>query len=333
MNSGEERKEQNKQAWRANIEQERLDLSASVEAALMDDGVQIQPWQDELEEQHDGQPVTSGTGIIPPRLSLQSRALPAVQPQRAITTTSHQAFSAPIEEEAEQKSAGMLTRLARRFTSSFTAAHPVAKPTPSQPQAPVAASERTFTQDMEAYHPGVGYGELSVPVSYYEAPLVRVIDTISASAPIGDATSPQSKKQRSLKRNGKVRLETTEQPALPKAAFLPRVEDQETGETLLSADVNDALSRDQPASVPARREALSAPLPTSLSGSGVFESEQSDVMVSNTGITSASVVLVILTTNPGPVVVQYISLQPGTGFTVHLTAPVAMRTMFNYVVL
>ncbi len=34
----EERNEQNNQAWRAHFERERLDLSASVEAALMDDG-------------------------------------------------------------------------------------------------------------------------------------------------------------------------------------------------------------------------------------------------------------------------------------------------------
>src|SRR5438552_2311561 len=176
MNSGEERKEQNKQAWRAHLEQERLDLSASVEAALMDDGVRVQQWQDELEEQDDAQPVTSGTGIIPPRLSLQSRALSAVQPQRTVTTTSHQALSASVEEEVEQKSVGMLTRLAQRFTSSFTAVHPVEKPATSQQQASVVASERTFTQDMEAYHPSAGYGESSVPVPYSGAPLVRVID-------------------------------------------------------------------------------------------------------------------------------------------------------------
>ena len=175
-----------------------------------------------------------------------------------------------------------------------------------------------------------------MPVPYSGVPLVRVIDTTPAAAPVVDATpSPQSKKRRSLKRNGKVRLETTEQPALPKAVFLPRVEDQETGETLLSVDVNDALSRNQSAPIPvsAQKDTLSALLPTSLSGSGVFENQQSDVMVTNTHITSVSVVLVTLTTNPGPVVVQYISLQPGIGFTIHLTAPVAMRTTFNYVVL
>ncbi|WP_149403847.1 hypothetical protein [Dictyobacter arantiisoli] len=71
----------------------------------------------------------------------------------------------------------------------------------------------------------------------------------------------------------------------------------------------------------------------SLSGSGSFESGQSDASVPNPYITASSVVLVTLTTNPGPVVVQYISLQPQVSFTVHLTAPTANHTIFNYIIL
>jgi hypothetical protein len=70
-----------------------------------------------------------------------------------------------------------------------------------------------------------------------------------------------------------------------------------------------------------------------LSGSGVFESGQSDLVVHNTHITESSVVVVMLTSNPGPVVVQYVSLHPHVGFTIHLTAPATMKTSFNYVVL
>jgi hypothetical protein len=68
-------------------------------------------------------------------------------------------------------------------------------------------------------------------------------------------------------------------------------------------------------------------------GSGAFESGQCDVSVANTHVTSSCVVLVTLTANPGPVVVQYVSLQPQVGFTAHLTAPAAMRVPFNYVIL
>jgi hypothetical protein len=313
----------------------------------VNDGIQTQDWQDELDEPDDVPPVTGGTGIVPPRISLQSRMLPAVQPQRygTVTTTSHQAISSPIEEEeADPRAAGMLARLARRFTSSFSAVHPAIKPEVSQAQAPFLAPERSLVQDTETYQPLAEYGQSSyMSADYSDVPLVRVIDTIPSTTPVVDAVASQPKKRRSLKRNGKVRLETTEQPAISKATLVPRVEDQETGETLLAADVQDAVSRNQMSSLPylnapaAQRDTPShvpgVTMPGFPGGSGVFESEQSDVMIVCSPITAASVVLVTLTSNPGPVVVQYISLQSGVGFTVHLTAPVTIRTTFNYVVL
>jgi hypothetical protein len=70
-----------------------------------------------------------------------------------------------------------------------------------------------------------------------------------------------------------------------------------------------------------------------LSGSGVVECGQQEVIMANKYVTASSVVLVMLTKDPGPVVVQYISLQPQVGFTIHLTAPAAMKASFNYVVL
>ncbi|GCE02854.1 hypothetical protein KDAU_01830 [Dictyobacter aurantiacus] len=71
----------------------------------------------------------------------------------------------------------------------------------------------------------------------------------------------------------------------------------------------------------------------SLSGTAFFAPGQREATVANPHITAASVVLITLTSNPGPVVVQYVSLQPQMGFTVHLTAPTAMHTSFNYIVL
>src|SRR5581483_7199893 len=56
-------------------------------------------------------------------------------------------------------------------------------------------------------------------------------------------------------------------------------------------------------------------------GSGKFEIGQSDIAIAHTSITMTSVVLVMLASDPGPVVVQYVSLQPTIGFTVHLIAP------------
>ncbi len=71
----------------------------------------------------------------------------------------------------------------------------------------------------------------------------------------------------------------------------------------------------------------------SLSGSGTVECGQQEIIVANKCVTMSSVVLVMLTNDPGPVVVQYITLQPQVGFTIHLTAPAAMKASFNYVVL
>jgi hypothetical protein len=68
-------------------------------------------------------------------------------------------------------------------------------------------------------------------------------------------------------------------------------------------------------------------------GGGTIESGQCDIPVADAHTTSTSVVHVMLTSNPGPVVVQYISLQPLSGFTIHLTAPAALSATFNYVIL
>jgi hypothetical protein len=70
-----------------------------------------------------------------------------------------------------------------------------------------------------------------------------------------------------------------------------------------------------------------------LSGSGLFACGQRTVTVAHAQITASSVVLVMLAASPGPVVVQYVSLQPGESFTAHLTAPATMETPFNYLVL
>ena len=70
-----------------------------------------------------------------------------------------------------------------------------------------------------------------------------------------------------------------------------------------------------------------------LFGSDVFKRGQSDVMIDNNHITRSSVIVVMLTSDPGPVVVQYVSLQPQVGFTVHLSAPTERETSFNYAIL
>lgn len=74
-------------------------------------------------------------------------------------------------------------------------------------------------------------------------------------------------------------------------------------------------------------------IPEKVTGSGVFEIGQGEVAVMNSCVTPSSIVIVTLTGDPGPVVVQYITLNPSIGFTVHLSASAQNRTPFNYAIL
>ncbi len=79
----------------------------------------------------------------------------------------------------------------------------------------------------------------------------------------------------------------------------------------------------------ARQEAAHVPFQP-LNGSGVIEQGQEEVTVSCAQVSARSVITVMLASNPGPVVVQYITLHPDVGFTFHLSAPVSAPTPFNY---
>ncbi len=71
----------------------------------------------------------------------------------------------------------------------------------------------------------------------------------------------------------------------------------------------------------------------SLAGSGVLKQGQRDVGVTNTHISSSSVVIVTLVEDPGPVVVKFITLQPQIGFTLHFSDSAEVEARFNYVIL
>ncbi len=349
----EERSERRK--WSLRIEQERQHLSASVEEALADTGTSEQEWQDD-EQSFSRSTTSSGTPLVPPRLSLQSRTLQTVRPAGLMNATTSEHFATPrdgsTETERQSEAPGegraqgtsMLARLAQRFTSSIAAIGNPAKAAPAHQQRPITSSQGpTSSQDAR---PALPYDRVESDVTRErpDVPLVRVIDTAPPAHTVVEA--PVRGQARSLKRNGKVRLETAVLPAIPKMPER-RLEEQETGEELLTSEVREALDRQQVALARREEERLVAPLPIlemfegelgvaargSLSGSSAFETGQSDVTLSNTRVTASSVVQVMLTSNPGPVVVQYISLQPQVGFTVHLTAPVSTRTTFNYVIL
>ena len=71
----------------------------------------------------------------------------------------------------------------------------------------------------------------------------------------------------------------------------------------------------------------------SLAGSGTIEQGHRDVMVTNTHISSSSVVIVTLVEDPGPVVVKFITLHPQIGFTLHFSDSAEAEARFNYVIL
>ena len=71
----------------------------------------------------------------------------------------------------------------------------------------------------------------------------------------------------------------------------------------------------------------------SLAGFGVLKQGQRDVVVTNTHISSSSVVIVTLVEDPGPVVVKFITMQPQIGFTLHFSDSAETEARFNYVIL
>lgn len=192
------------------------------------------------------------------------------------------------------------------------------------------------------------------------------------SRPTVEPVTPAERRPRPGGHMTKIRLQTppvsqTSMPTEQHAVETPMPEDVWMGGDMLSAIPKEASSDmaamiDLPEQVtgttsdhlPAieipmqqREEVVRAPLPVveeaqhaahnvgliAFFGSGTIESGQSDISVADAHTTSTCVVNVMLTANPGPVVVQYISLQPHAGFTIHLTAPATASTAFNYVIL
>jgi hypothetical protein len=190
------------------------------------------------------------------------------------------------------------------------------------------------------------------------------------SGPTVDPVTPVVRKPRPGGHMTKIRLQTppaskTSVPTEQDAIETPMPEDVWMGSEIISATPKNAASGVAMVNLPEqvsgttsdhlpaiemptpREEVGHAPLPVvekaqhdahnvglmAFFGSGTIESGQSDISVADAHTTSACVVNVTLTANPGPVVVQYISLQPHAGFTIHLTAPAMASTAFNYVIL
>jgi hypothetical protein len=362
----EERNEQKQRKWLSRLARERRDLSASVEATLLDSVVQEQGGEGEDDEQESSARPVPGTTLIPPRLSLQSKVMTAVQPGsfvedavRSYATEGEQA--APLAVSGQN--VNLLARFALRITTSLaafgTAMHPEVFPpsfADSEEASPKSQTKEAFMVSQQ------------MPITSMKPPLQKQ-EVGSGNTPPFPATSPSpvvassalvrpvQGQRRLAGKTGKIRLETA---VLPTPQQFEKREEGQRPEKSERASVADLMAVSVPGGV-----ATSSHLPVvgklaepggtttsthlpildkykgevgaaargALSGSGVVECGQQEVIMTNKYVTASSIVLVMLTKDPGPVVVQYISLQPQVGFTIHLTAPAAMKASFNYVIL
>jgi len=363
---GEQSAQTRRNKWRSRENRERQKLSASVEAALADPIS-----QEEIGDQDISMEIGDNASLIPPRLSMQSRPMPAIRPGGFVEDVTLVNSADPVNESAERKPASAmqngnrLVRFAQRLTSSLavfgatmTGQHenlpPLPPPSSEEYQQlsrqrdisllPLAADTSTNVSSMP-----------EISSEHADKPLVKILSNIKTTQPEG-----QGQRQRLAGRTTKIHLETAPVPSAPRsieqgtsASLHEKVSEKNSIDVLA---VDDVLKREagststhMPAVNVLQQEVSTASTHLraadmfdgrvdsaargSLAGSGVFENGQRDVVIANRRITPSSVVLVMLIANPGPVVVQYVSLQPQVGFTVHLTAPVMAKTPFNYVVL
>jgi hypothetical protein len=242
--------------WHSLAARKRLDLSASVEEAMRDTSLQEEQESDEMD--NPSQHLSRSTGLVPPRLSLQSKQVPAIRPLMPAEVP----WSSPVDLDEKYEQNQVQTSLP-----------------PS-----VRSNEATCT-----------------PQNYHMT-----------------------------RRTTKVRLQVVPPPR--EAAGIEEASPVPVDEAITNPDLPLVEKTERPKPVLPTLPGVSAER-ASLTGVGAFERGQCDLAVENTHVTAASVVLAVLTGDPGPVVVQYVSLQPGIGFTVHLSAPAQNPTPFNYVIL
>lgn len=315
------------ETWQARLERERLQLSVSV-SATMQEGMDRQKhqWRGESDEEEHFSQTTGGTALIPPRLSLQSRVLSAVHPGGL--TSYHKVVVEPPPVETvppapSVEQVQMLAQLAQQITSSLVKlgyAVSVQDEVQAEKTGKVVEATATTrpltTQNTQYRQRLAGHttrvrleaAPLASTQAYNQEPVAESIDVQRSNSGI------QVQRRLSGDAYGK-RYATT-------SAHLPAMNHYthpqlDHGQVPALSQRYEVHSHEQ-----ARQEIYY--------GKGAFECGQGEISVAQPEVTTASVVQVMLVSNPGPVVVQYISLQPGSGFTVHLSAPATRRTVFNY---
>lgn len=150
----------------------------------------------------------------------------------------------------------------------------------------------------------------------------KPMPTVQPRTPLPEELSPSLQQRQQLAgRTTKVRLQ-----AVPKSEPLQNAVEK-------NIPLHEVPTFPQLSIVKNENEDVDISTLEKITGSGVFESGQGEAAVMNTCITPTSVVVVTLIGDPGPVVVQFVTLSAAIGFTVHLSAAAKNRTPFNYVIL
>lgn len=147
-----------------------------------------------------------------------------------------------------------------------------------------------------------------------------------------EGITPVQKKKRLAGRNTRVELRAI--PKQEKKAgkkTVPLAQRTDGAQVVESVATLKEVVTEAPSAVRVRQR--DNPAREKLAGAGKLLKGHAEVTVENSHVTSASVVLVSLLSNPGKIVVHYFTLLPGYGFTVHFSDEVVADTPFNYVIL
>lgn len=303
------------QTWLSRLELERQHLSASVQETLNESSFRDPLQNDESEsvmhmpaleaDSHDGSPAQTGKGgKIRFGLSRQTHRL--IQFAQRLTSSLVALSSVGKPGDAEESKRQELNRGLPAATMRDIPTVPTTLP--------------IFNNVPPLYPPPTRTGIPVAPLQGRDTGTTPM--SLSTPQPVVPSTRP-----RLAGSSTRVRLQTP--PVTPKVA-----DSNDKSTRVLSAieKINEAEEPTEPqlpAITPLRRGTEVGVIWSS----GMFECGQREAIISCPYVTAGSVVMATLTSNPGPVVVQYVSLQPQTSFTVHLTAPTTVRTFFNYMLL
>ena len=381
--------------WLKHLDKERQNISASVEETLaVPASSQPDPWDEDAPLPDTSQK----TALIRPRLSLQSKVLPAVrvaETDRSLTGSQQAVVVSRAQPATEpQPGQNVFKRIAQRLTAVFGSSDQTEDGAAEARKEKVIAAEqprRAQTALLPAVSPlplipttqprssasGVDTMPTMPPLPLYtpnewpSGAKPTVVDAVpSARQPVMPAVPVRltelsdadldTGKQKLAGWNTKVRLQAVSLPSQSAKIAVKPIEEVDTKPDLSEMpEEPDVMASSHIQSEEAqytatkpdtgKMEAVNVATPAqehrslhagsavggrgSLSGTDVFESGQSECAVKNTNITATAVVLVMLTSNPGPVALHYISTQPQVGFTIHLTGPATMKTAFNYIIL